>query len=664
MLERKIRRQVLVPLTLTFIIITGSFVYTSYRIRMNDYERGLAYRYQRVQNILKSFIVDRTKFMTSSIEFIAEQKQFQEAMLTKDREALLNNGSLILKRLFSQQKITHFYFYDKNGAVVLRVYNPDNTTASPPRFTLQQAKVQGKTISGLELGRSGTFTLRVVYPWKVNGELIGYIELGQDYDHILQELKAVSLIDFAVALDKKNLDRAAWEEGMKLFGRSADWDFLPDRVLVDQTVSMPAAMFSSLLAADTGSQKSGTKLDINGRTYRAKSFPMHDVALQNVGKFVIVMDLTADISSFRLFIAQVVSFSILLCAGLFAYSFRVLGRVEQRLLEHRGQLGSEIEKQAATNRQLEIEIAERRRAEENLMALNEHLELRVLDRTSELEAAYRNLQTQQTTLLQQDRMACIGQLAASVAHDINNPIGFVAGNLEVLKNYWSKMADFVTFQQDSLRSCGKSEVLIRVEERRRTLKVDYLLGEFAAVLDESLEGTERVNRIVRNLKGFSRQDLKEARLANVNVCLESTLNIVLNELSYKADIKMDYGEIPQLLCYPQQLNQVFMNLLINASQAIEQWGEITIRTWTDQESIFVAIADTGAGIAAENLPKLFEPFFTTKDVGVGTGLGLSIVREIIDNHHGEIMVESAPVKGTVFTVRLPLGVSPRENGHA
>jgi len=680
MLKTKIRSQVMIPLTLTFIILTGSFVYTSYRIRVHDYELGLAHRYQRVQRVLKTFVADRVRFMTSAIEFIADQKQFQDAMLSSDRGALLTHGSPIFNRLFSQQQITHFYFFDKSGALVLRVYNPDDVTPSPPRFTKQQAMAQGKTVSGLELGRSGTFTLRVVYPWKVNGELIGYIELGQEFDHILQELKTVSLIDFAVFLDKRHLDRAAWEEGMKMFGRSADWDFLPTRVLIDQTVDSAPADPATLLAlaADTDSEEYGKKLEVGGRRYRAKSFPMQDAALREVGKFVVIADMTADVSAFRLFIAQVVSFSILLCAGLFAYSFRVLGRVDDRLLDNREQLGREFAKQAATNEQLEIEVAERRRAEEKLLALNEHLELRVQERTSELqqlnrqigdsrselETAYKNLQAQQSAILQQDRMACIGQLAASVAHDINNPIGFVAGNLEVLKSYWRKLADFTGFQQDSLRAGGTPELLERVAERRRALKVDVALAEFDAVLDESLEGTERVKRIVLNLKGFSRRDTKEARPADVNACLESTLRIVMNELRYKAEIRKQYGEIPQLLCYPQQLNQVFMNLLINASQSIERWGMITIRTWADRDHVFVAIADTGSGIAAQHLPRLFEPFFTTKEVGVGTGLGLSIVREIVNKHHGEITVESATGEGTVFTVRLPLNASPPESADA
>ncbi len=137
-----------------------------------------------------------------------------------------------------------------------------------------------------------------------------------------------------------------------------------------------------------------------------------------------------------------------------------------------------------------------------------------------------------------------------------------------------------------------------------------------------------------------------------------------NELRYKADIKKEYGDIPRLVCYPQQLNQVFMNLLINASQAIENWGEITIRTWSDRKNVFVAIGDTGCGIPPQNLQHLFEPFFTTKGSGVGTGLGLSIAYEIIKKHHGEITVTSQPGSGTVFTLRLPLEQAPQgEENH-
>lgn len=677
MQENKIRRRVFIPLTLTFFILAGTFIYSSYWLRMAHYEEGMQKRHEQVQQILKNLVADRTRFMSSTIEFIADKKKFQHAMQANNRTALLTHATPIFKRLFDYEQITHFYFYDRSGTMVLSVYNQEDTTQAKPRFTVKQAMVLGKTVSGLELGHSGSFTLRVVAPWKVDGRLIGYIELGQECTHILQELKSITQADYAVTLEKKYLERGAWEAEMKAMGRTADWDLLRNTVIADITAPIPFPDVANLFAPNSGSKRYGKRIVINNRTYRVETFPLQDAARITIGEFVTVMDSTAKLTNIRAFTVQVVSFSLLLCGSFFVYSYRVLGRVERRLRNQREQLENEFEKQASTNKQLEREVDERSRAERNLVTLNEHLEQRVAARTRELselnlelaasnqklEEAYSNLQVQQGTILQQDRMACIGQLAASVAHDINNPIGFVAGNLEVLKNYWGKLTAFIAVQDEALHSSANPEVLDSLAEQRSKLKVDHVLGEFNAVLDESFEGTERVSRTVLNLKGFSRRDDKEACLADLNECLESTLNIVMNELRYKADIKKDYGKIPQLLCYPQQLNQVFMNLLINASQAIEGWGEIMIRTWSERQNIYVAIGDTGTGIAKENLPKLFEPFFSTKEVGDGTGLGLSIVKEIVKKHRGDITVDSEPGKGSVFTVRLPMEVSSWEDGN-
>ena len=667
MLEKNIRRQVLVPLTLTFIILISAFLYTSYRIRAQDYASGLAHRHQRVQNLLDGLVASRAQAMTSTAGFIAEQRRFQDAMFARDRQRLLEHGAALLPRLHNQQQITHFYFHDVQGQNFLRVYQPDNIADTPQRFTLRRAMAQGTPEAGLELGGNGTFTLRLVFPWLVENELLGYIELGQEIDPILQELKDITEIDFILALDKRYLDRTSWEEGMALLGRRADWDLLADRVLIDQTVPVTPAVAAEMLSGDAIYQAQGAQIKANGRIFRGRAFPLADAAQHTVGDFILLKDMTGEIAAFRTFVAQITSFSLLLSIALFAFSYRVLGRVDVRLTESRRRLREEFDNQTRTNAQLEKEVAERRRAEADLTRLNEHLEHRVNARTSELRAmnleleagrkaledAYKNLQAQQATILQQDKMASIGQLAAGVAHDINNPIGFVAGNIEVLADFWQKVSAYLAILDRALREAATPEELARVAAEREALKVDYVFEELPAVLAECREGTERVNKIVLNLKGFSRHDAPEGRLADLHECLDSTLGIIRNELRYKADVTKEYGDIPEIFCYPQQLNQVFMNLLINAAQAIEHWGEITIRTWADDAQVCVAIGDTGAGIPKEQLSKVFEPFFTTKEVGVGTGLGLSIVYDIVKHHGGDISVESEPGKGSVFTIRLP-----------
>lgn len=668
MLKKNVRRQVLIPLTLTFIILVTAFLYTSYRIRLNDYDMRLSGRYERVQSVLESLIDNRTNSMGTIAEFIAEQRRFQNAMTGGDRQLLLEHGSALLERLVDKQQITHFYFHDAAGRNLLRVYQPDNVTESSHRFTMVSAMTKGTPVAGLELGGNGTFTLRLVYPWFVDGQLLGYIELGQEIDPLLKQLKQVVNIDFLVAINKGFLERQTWETGMQLLGRDPNWELLPDKVVIDKTLGLPSTKMVGLFTDDALYRAHGSAVMIDGRSYRGRSFPLTDVAGHRVGEFALLDDITGNVAAFRGFIAQILTFSLVLSGALFVFAYRVLGRVDDRLLDSQQRVQQELEKQERTTEQLEAEVTERRRAEKDLIRLNEHLEQRVMERTSELqtlnqeieagrkalEVAYKDLQAQQATILQQDKMACIGQLAAGVAHDINNPIGFVAGNLEVLDDFWRKVTAFINAQTELLRQDADSTDPDTLEKVRRQYKIDYIFTELPQVMSECFEGIDRVNRIVLNLKGFSRSDDNAPHLADIHECLDSTIGIVWNELRYKADLVKDYAELPRLSCYPQLLNQVFMNLLINAAQAIERWGEIRITTRANSTNLQVSISDTGCGIAPENLQHIFEPFFTTKESGIGTGLGLSIVYDIIKKHQGEISVESILNQGTTFTITLPL----------
>ncbi|HEX8960874.1 MAG TPA: ATP-binding protein [Geobacteraceae bacterium] len=272
-----------------------------------------------------------------------------------------------------------------------------------------------------------------------------------------------------------------------------------------------------------------------------------------------------------------------------------------------------------------------------------------------LGRAYRELQETHAQMLQREKMASVGQLAAGVAHEINNPIGFISSNLATLGKYVERLSEFIDAQAQALASLETAAVGEQLRELRRKLKLDYIVGDVKALIAESLSGAERVRKIVQDLKSFSRADEGESREADINECLESTLNIVWNELKYKATLHREYGEIPRARCYPQQLEQVFMNLLVNAAHAIEKRGEVTLSTRYEGGAVYVSVADTGCGIPEEKLGRIFEPFFTTKEAGVGTGLGLSISYDIVKKHNGEIMVQSEVGKGTTFTVRIPVG---------
>ncbi|MGD0022498.1 MAG: ATP-binding protein, partial [Smithellaceae bacterium] len=310
------------------------------------------------------------------------------------------------------------------------------------------------------------------------------------------------------------------------------------------------------------------------------------------------------------------------------------------------------------------DITERKRAEDSLKESREEL----LKKNQELEesrkniqitlerlgAAYEELKTTQAKILQQEKMASIGQLAAGVAHEINNPMAFIASNLGTLDKYIRRLKDFIQAQSEAIKSFKATDAIKQLDKKRKELKLDYTVNDIDLLVKESIDGSERVQKIVRELNRFSRVDDAEYKEANINECMESSINIVGNELKQKATLHEDYGNIPSTKCYPQKLNQVFINLLINAIQAIEKKGKIKIKTWEKDGSIWVTISDTGCGIPRENQSRIFEPFFTTKEAGKGTGLGLSICYEIMQRHKGEIFFESKERKGTTFTIKIPI----------
>jgi signal transduction histidine kinase len=257
-------------------------------------------------------------------------------------------------------------------------------------------------------------------------------------------------------------------------------------------------------------------------------------------------------------------------------------------------------------------------------------------------------------LLQSEKLASIGQLAAGVAHEINNPIGFVNSNLGTLDRYLGDLLRVIDAYQQ-VEAALPPEARAQVDAVKRAADLPYLQEDIGPLVKESRDGLDRVTRIVQDLKDFSRLGAADWQQADLHRCLDSTLNVVANEIKYKAELDRQYGEIPDVCCVPSQLNQVFMNLLVNAAQAIPERGRITLTTGRRGDEVFVAVRDSGAGIAPELLTRIFDPFFTTKPVGSGTGLGLSVSHGIVKRHGGRIEVASQPGAGSEFRVWLPIG---------
>ena len=300
--------------------------------------------------------------------------------------------------------------------------------------------------------------------------------------------------------------------------------------------------------------------------------------------------------------------------------------------------------------QLETDIAERARSQALLQ-----------QQYQELEGLHHQLQEAQSQLLQSEKLASIGQLAAGVAHEINNPIGYVHSNLGTLDNYIRDLfALIVGYEAMEAALPEDSPQRSELAAMKQKMDLSYLREDVPQLMNESKDGITRVRKIVQDLKDFSRLDSSpDWQYASLQQGLDSTLNIVHNEIKYTADVVKEYGDIPEIECLPSQLNQVFMNLMVNAAHAMEGGrGTITLRTGCgegeDADKVWVEVADTGKGMPEEIKGRIFDPFFTTKPVGKGTGLGLSLAYGIVQKHQGRIEVESELGKGTTFRVTLPI----------
>ena len=341
----------------------------------------------------------------------------------------------------------------------------------------------------------------------------------------------------------------------------------------------------------------------------------------------------------------------------------VIGAIEtlQDITERKNAENELLRMQAdleATVAQLTAELSQAKASLEQDIDRREMAEAELLKRYIELTELNCRLQETHQQLMQSEKLASIGQLAAGVAHEINNPIGYVNSNIRSLKGYMAQLLDVLdAYEQSETHLPPADRETIAAAKARADFA--YLREDIGQLISESQEGTERVRKIVQDLRDFSRTDAtQDWQRSDIHAGLDSTLNIASNEIKYKADVVREYGTLPLVECLPSQLNQVFMNLFVNAAQAMpdERRGIIRIRTGTsgDDEGVWIEIDDNGRGIPPDVIDRIFDPFFTTKPVGKGTGLGLALSYGIVQNHHGNITVSSTPGAGTTFRITLPV----------
>jgi PAS domain S-box-containing protein len=303
------------------------------------------------------------------------------------------------------------------------------------------------------------------------------------------------------------------------------------------------------------------------------------------------------------------------------------------------------------------DITDRKRVEEELRLAHDTLEQRVQERSRELEKVL-------SQMVIQEKMASVGLLAAGIAHELNNPLNFVSLNFVTLSEYFDDMVDMLQSYRNLMLRLDTCLPSVPETEAVRTkeaeMQLDFILNDTPALFTESRRGFERIARIIKSMRDFSYVDhTGDFTSFNINAGIEDTLVIARNEYKYVAEVMTDLGELPEIRCLPEQLNQVFLNLIVNSAQAMKtpnrpDKGRIMIRTWHDHAQVYCEIADNGPGIPPEIQTRIFEPFFSTKSPGQGTGLGLSICYDIIvEKHQGSLTVHCPEAGGTVFSITIP-----------
>ncbi len=281
----------------------------------------------------------------------------------------------------------------------------------------------------------------------------------------------------------------------------------------------------------------------------------------------------------------------------------------------------------------------------------------IQEQLNQLNRTHKELKVAKNKLVESEKLASLGIMTAGIAHEINNPIGYVLANVTTMKDYVFSIKKLFQGVTELLEECPNEEIKSQLHEQLKKIKkeedFDYLIEDISSLVNETIDGANRVKEIVHGLKVFSHMDESETQEVQINDCIDSTLKVVWNELKYKVEVHRSLGELETVECNTSQINQVLMNLFVNAGHAIEKKGNLWIETKMENGEILISVRDDGSGISKEHLKEIFNPFFTTKEVGSGTGLGLSISHGIIQKYGGTIEVESKEGEGTCFKIRLP-----------
>jgi PAS domain S-box-containing protein len=703
-----LRGRILIPLSVALAALLGVFAFSLYRFQQKQMLRQVESKFASLQELFEGKLESDTNMMGAALDVILRDEQLKAALKAKNRSALLNQTLTLFGQLNAEHGITHFYFTDPDRVNILRVHKPERYGDIIDRFTTLEAEKTEKVSHGIELGPLGTFTLRVVEPWYDGQRLIGYVELGEEIEHITRKLHHVLGVEIYVVIEKKYLDRANWESGMRMLGRDATWNRFPSVVMVDQTLEeFPEPLAGFLAEEHHTSMKTGVDTLFNNRHYRSRFIHLNDASGRGVGDMVVMTDVTDPIAQLHTTLLIIG----LICLGvggiLFALLLLYVDRVQREMAtaqEKLIQVTKAVEStsdatvmvdpsgQAIYQNRASLELFGYTVEELNeaggpqILYVDPTLAHEVFD-TIQGGNSWRGEAEMRT---REGRTIAVALRADVIRGETEKIVGFISIHTDISQRKRAEEQLLQAKQAAESANLAKGEFLANMSHEIRT-PLNAVIGMTELTLDTELTkeqreyletvrvSSESLLTLLNDILDFSKIEASQLELDEIYFDLRTTLNRVTDMLAAQAEeggveltCHMKPGVPTALAGDPTRLRQIIVNLTANAIKFTQE-GEVTISVETEMEedsSVFLhfMVSDTGIGIPPDRIDKIFETFkqadgSTTRKYG-GTGLGLAISTQLVEMMGGKIWVESELGKGSTFhfTARFQLGRTEATEG--
>ena len=625
--NKAIKLPILAPLFVAITVLLAIFTLAIYRLQQQHISDDAQTRLDSVSRYFNQYLASDARLIGETTHFVKDNPDIQNAWLAKDRNTLLTLTAPIFEKLRQDYRITHLYFIDTNSTCFLRVHNPPRFGDSITRFTLNSAADTAKPYWGIELGQYGTFTLRVVQPWFVNNTLTGFIEFGEEIDHISPQLKETLNVDLVFLINKSLLSRENWQEGLKMMGRTGDWNLMPNCVIADSTTSdIPPEFIKFARLPHEEHRNHILTAKLNGSTFSAGLVKLSDAAAREVGDILVIKNITKEQAALQKLLAVAAIASFLIVSLLVSFFYIHIAGIEKHIIEAHTSLAAEIEKR----KEIEAELRKHRDNLEELVNTRTS-ELQEINAQLQREAAQRTETEKSLAKVNDDLQFTVAQLSSSnkhlrefdhlAAHDLKTPLRGIGTLAQwLLKDYYDKFDNY-----------GREQVNLLVKRVRR--------------MDNLINAILQYSTIARNKQNEGQVDLNPL-IKSVIADIKPTPNITITVNQ----------NLPVLTCEEEQITQVFYNLVANAVKFMDKPDGLITIDFEDEKYFWkFSIADNGPGIEPQHFERIFRLFQTLSDreEAESAGIGLTIAKKIVELYGGKIWLTSTVGIGSTFFFTLP-----------